>query len=344
VILLEMRLQRSRCLLLIALSTCNATSQLEITATGGSEALTPNWLWSHDQPPHAMDLRQQAAAVGLDQGKSSHDANKQQPTTGEVTAGSSVVISSWLVMTLVGSGWPEGTLGQKEFENLAESVRTALAEILVICRAAVHVTDLSFKEGDTSLMEALEARSHKVKPHSHIQNLMAKEEMRAPSAKLAQLLRRTSHISADAFRKMNFTRLKTSYEIRVFPEMRVASKEVVSRIDRLQIFSRFADLNHVIGRNLIHRANLVQPAEGVMLDDVGYAVREVKQRSDMSTGQLTDCMEEGLLQDAREVHQYVIALSCVLVLLITCAGSAIFSLKQPSIVPSRMNPLLARTR
>lgn len=334
-----MRLQRSRCLILIALSTCNATSHIEITATGGSASLTPNWLWSHDQPPQAVDLRQQAAVVGLDQGKSGHDAKTQQPTPGEA-----VVVSSWLVMTLVGSGWPEGTLGQKEFENLAESVRTALAEILVICRAAVHVTDLSFKEGDTSLMEALEARTHKANPHSHMQNFVGKEEMRAPSAKLAQLLRRTSHISADAFRKMNFTRLRTSYEIRVFPEMRVASKEVVSRIDRLQIFSRFADLNHVIGRNLIHRANLAQPAEGVMLDDVGYAVREVKQRSAMSTGQLADCMEEGLLQDAREVHQYVIALSCVLVLLITCAGSAIFSLKQPSVVPSRMNPLLARTR
>ncbi|CAK9032748.1 40S ribosomal protein S13, partial [Durusdinium trenchii] len=68
-----------------------------------------------------------------------------------------------------------------------------------------------------------------------------------------------------------------------------------------------------------------------MLDDVGYGRREVKPRPVLPALQLADCMEEGFLQDAREAHQYVIALCCVLVLFITCAGSAIFSLKQPSV-------------
>ncbi|CAK9104249.1 unnamed protein product [Durusdinium trenchii] len=141
--------------------------------------------------------------------------------------------------------------------------------------------------------------------------------------------------------RVNFTRVKASYEVRIFPEMRVSSKEMVQRIDRLQIFSRFADLNHLLVRSLIHRFR-DKPAEGAMLDDVGYGRREVKPRPVLPALQLADCMEEGFLQDAREAHQYVIALCCVLVLFITCAGSAIFSLKQPSVVPSRSNPLIRR--
>ncbi|CAE7545323.1 RPS13 [Symbiodinium natans] len=116
--------------------------------------------------------------------------------------------------------------------------------------------------------------------------------------------------------------------------MRVTSKDIVQRIDRLQIFSRFADLNHLLVRSLVHRTTHAKPAEGVMLDDIGYGLREVKPRMALPAAELVDCMEEGLLQDAREVHQYVIGLCCVLVLLITCAGSAIFSLKQPSLAPA----------
>jgi len=331
--------QRSLSLLPIALAAGVATTHTEITAAGGAKSLAPVWPWSHDEAQQVLDLHEPSAAIGLAAGK--HGNASAQPPSGNTV----IVISSWLMMTLMGSGpFTDPAMNQKELENIAESVRTALAEILVVCRAAVHVTDMSSNDKESSLMQALQARrAHKPwKPQSQVQN--EREEMHAPSAKLAQLLRRSNHISEDAFSKMNFTRIKTSYEIRVFPEMRVPPKEVVSRIDRLQIFSRFADLNHVIVRNVIHRSDLTKLADGVMLDDVGYAVRELKQRSSMTTGQVLDCTEEGLLQDAREVHQYVIAFCCAIVLIITCAGSAIFSLKQPSVVPSRMNPLLALSR
>jgi len=243
-----------------------------------------------------------------------------------------VLVSSWLVMTFMGS---HGDLTSKsQLRQLTNCVRTALSEALQVCRASVHVTDMSVKGGDDSLVEMLQDGW---RPNWHRQHHYFTEE--GGGYKLAQMMRR-GH-AADAFRQMNFTRVKASYEVRVFPEMRVTSKDVVQRIDRLQIFSRFADLNHLLVRSLAHRSAHARPAEGVMLDDIGYGLREVKPRMALPAVELADCMEEGLLSDAREVHQYVIGLCCVLVLLITCAGSAIFSLKQPSLVPSRTNPLLA---
>lgn len=247
-----------------------------------------------------------------------------------------VVVSSWLVVTLMGarSGLEDGS-DKKQLRQLTNSVRTALAEALQVCRSSLHVTDMSIKGNDDSLMEILQ---------DHWNPKHQRHRLIEADANVAQLMRRNSKASKldDAFEnlneRVNFTRMKASYEVRIFPEMRVSSKDVVQRIDRLQIFSRFADLNHILVRSLIHRVRN-KPAESAMLDDVGYGRREVKPREVLPALQLADCMEEGLLQDAREAHQYVIALCCILVLFITCAGSAIFSLKQPSIVPSRTNPL-----
>ncbi|CAE7599996.1 RPS13 [Symbiodinium pilosum] len=233
-------------------------------------------------------------------------------------------------MTLMGSHGD--TASKPQLRQLTNCVRTALSEALQVCRASVHVTDMSVKGGDDSLIEMLQ---EPWRPNWHHQHHFFLEE--AGGRKLARMMRRAEN----SFRRMNFTRVKASYEVRIFPEMRVSSKEIVQRIDRLQIFSRFADLNHLLVRSLVHRTAHAKTAEGVMLDDIGYGLREVKPRTGLPAVQLADCMEEGLLQDAREVHQYVIGLCCVLVLLITCAGSAIFSLKQPSVVPSRTNPLLA---
>jgi len=244
-----------------------------------------------------------------------------------------VVVSSWLVVTLMGArpGLEDGS-DKQQLRQLTNSVRTALSEALQVCRSSLHVTDMSVKGDDDSLMEILEDHFHAT--HSHHLD-----------AQVEQLMRRNSQVKLDTkfenfHGRVNFTRVKASYEVRIFPEMRVSSKEMVQRIDRLQIFSRFADLNHVLVRSLIHRVRS-KPAESAMLDDVGYGRREVKPREVLPALQLADCMEEGLLQDAREAHQYVIAFCCILVLFITCAGSAIFSLKQPSIVPSRTNPLAA---
>jgi len=264
----------------------------------------------------------------------------------ESAAGSSIVVSSWIVLTLTG-GDPAPDKEQKRLNGVAEGIRTALSEALGVCHASIHVTDVSTKDADSSFLEMLE--THWI-PSSRKHTWRDRRLQRGEPiwdgnnvARMAALMRRASHIDIDDFAQLNFTHLKASYEIRIFPDMRVPAKEITSRIDRLQMFSRFADLNHVLVRNIVHGQSETL-AEAVMLDDVGYALRETKARSPLSASQMADCIEDGLLQDAREAHQYIIALCCILVLLITCAGSAIFSLKQPSLVPSRTNPLLVHSR
>eukprot|EP00930_Biecheleria_cincta_P050332 TRINITY_DN35496_c0_g1_i1.p1 TRINITY_DN35496_c0_g1~~TRINITY_DN35496_c0_g1_i1.p1 ORF type:complete len:358 (+),score=63.28 TRINITY_DN35496_c0_g1_i1:162-1235(+) len=259
---------------------------------------------------------------------------------------SAVAVSSWIVMTLAARN-PAPGKDEKRLNTLADAIRTALAETLNLCRASVHVTEMSTKDADSTVFELLEThwmrpswrkhmwhdRFHRTEPVWDSHNL----------AKMASLMRKASNIGIDDFTLLNFTHLKASYEIRIFPDMRVPAEDMTSRIDRLQLFGRFADLNHVLVRNIVHGRSEAL-AEAVMLDDVGFAARDDKARFPLSAAQLADCIEDGLLQDARAMHQYIIAFSCILVLLISCASSAIFSLKQPSLVPSRANPLLSYTR
>lgn len=259
------------------------------------------------------------------------------------------VVSSWILMTLSG-GDPAPGKQKKRLNSAAEAIRTALAEALDVCRASVHVTDVSTRaprNSEKSFLEVLEAqwvrpssREHTWRDHrfQHMESVWDSRKL----ARMAAVMRKASHIDIN---HNNFTFLKASYEIRIFPEMRVPAKEMASRIDRLQIFSRFVNLNHVLMHNILHGPPEIV-ADAVMLDDVGYALRDddYTARSPPSTSQLADCIEDGLLQDARETHQYVIAFCCILVLLITCAGSAVFSMKQPSLVPSRAFPLLAHVR
>lgn len=288
----------------------------------------------------------QAATVDSSKASASSSGDGVAGTSSESTAGSSVVVSSWILLSLTGGDFAPDKQ-KTRLDRLAAAIRTALAESLNVCRASVHVTDMSTKDADSSFLEVLEAqwippwrkkrwrdhRFHRREPVWDGHNL----------AKMAVLMRRANHFDIEGFTQENFTHLKASYEIRIFPDMRVPAKDVTSNIDRLQMFSRFADLNHLLVRNILHSQS-ESLASSVMLDDVGYSVRETTARSPLSALQMADCIEDGLLQDAREVHQYVIAFCCILVLLITCAGSAIFSLKQPSLVPSRTNPLLVRTR
>lgn len=262
-----------------------------------------------------------AAAINSSVASDSFSGDSAAGASSESAAGSSVLISSWIVLTLTG-GDPAPDKEKKRLNSLAEGIRNALSEALGVCSASVHVTDMSTKDTDTSFLEVLEThwipssrkqlwrdrRFHRGKPVWDGNNL----------AKMAALMRRASHIDIDDFTQLNFTHLKASYEIRIFPDMRVPAKEITSRIDRLQMFSRFSDLNHVLVRNIVHGQSETL-AEAVMLDDVGYALREMEARSPLSASQMADCIEDGLLQDAREAHQYIIAFCCILVLLITCA-------------------------
>jgi len=154
----------------------------------------------------------------------------------------------------------------------------------------------------------------------------------------ASLLHRLQQLMRSAHRPLrhvNMTRVKGVYEVRIFNEMRANDSEVARRVDSLQLYNKFSDLNRMLTRSLAHSGS-----QGVILDDVGYASRHMLHRRALHHGELADCVEEGLLQDARRSHQYVVLIAFVFLGLTTCVGSLVFTIKQPSTVPSRMNPLV----
>mmetsp|Transcript_44770 Transcript_44770/g.140310 ORF Transcript_44770/g.140310 Transcript_44770/m.140310 type:complete len:125 (-) Transcript_44770:21-395(-) len=116
--------------------------------------------------------------------------------------------------------------------------------------------------------------------------------------------------------------------------MRTNESEVARRIDDLQVYGRFSEFNRLLGRAMARGSS-----EGILLDDLGYGSRCVQDGPQLSRGELAGCAEEETLRDARRTHQYVVALAMVLLVLTTCVGSAVFTIKHPSVVPSRMNPL-----
>lgn len=257
-----------------------------------------------------------------------------------VTKEKSVFISSWALVAMLASY--DGPLRHNEFPWLAKGLQHAVADSIGVCRAAVSVSDmravhLDFVYNAAPYME--ESKRHKHK-HHHDQgdkvttSLLHRFEM---------LVRRTPHRMVRPLGHLNMTQVKVVYEARIFDEMRLPASEVARRIDSLQIYSKFSDFNRLLIRQLesTRGTSKLSAYDSVMLDDIGYASRHELPRPVISEENLDDCIEECLLHDARINHQYVVAISLVLVVLITCIGSAVFTIKRPSIVPSRLNPLTA---
>eukprot|EP00933_Yihiella_yeosuensis_P038973 TRINITY_DN32924_c0_g1_i1.p1 TRINITY_DN32924_c0_g1~~TRINITY_DN32924_c0_g1_i1.p1 ORF type:complete len:397 (+),score=56.65 TRINITY_DN32924_c0_g1_i1:154-1344(+) len=246
---------------------------------------------------------------------------------------SAKVVSSWLSLTFIGA--PGGMLKKKDFPWLVRGIQNALASQLELCGAAVRVVDVA-------------RISHGVieDPMSHKTSGMTNFGLVEKLSQYTGLMRRAAHKHALSVQKdSNYTRMKAFYEVRVFAAMRASSEEVTKKINRLQIYSQFADLSHQLALSLGRRPKSTG-TESILLDDVGYADvhPRTSSRADLLASELADCTEEGLLQDARDMHQYVMGVACILVILITCAGSAVFALKQPSMVPGRTNPLMPESR
>lgn len=226
--------------------------------------------------------------------------------------------SSWVTVALL----YESPLGKAEFKELATALRHSLADSLELCRAAVHVADLRAVqvEFDVDPVPRRDRPDHAASLMHRIRSWVRSEAGGA---------RGKQHV--------NMTQVKAAYEVRVFPEMRVGGAEVARRIDQLQIFSRFTELSHLLAHTVARASpDLVG---SVVLDDLGYASRRVAARPPLSAEDASSCVEEGLLLDARSSHQFFMGVAMALVLLITCTGSTIFTLKHPSAVPSRLNPL-----
>lgn len=244
------------------------------------------------------------------------------------------VISSWILFHMPGNH--TDSLSGPTLPKLVGGLRDGVADALEVCRSSLGIVDLRAinidvidkvdleEDEDTGASSSDDKDSKSDGPTllEHAANLM--RSMRAQD-------RDRSHV--------NVTQIKAVYEVRTFTEMRTSDAEVGRRIDKFQIYSKFSDLNRLLGRSLSQVEG--HSFDGVMLDDVGYASRHQLSRPPLSESDLADCAEEVSLHDARQIHQFVMAMSLIMVALITCAGSTIFTIKHASSVPSRMNPLVS---
>eukprot|EP00929_Paragymnodinium_shiwhaense_P081345 TRINITY_DN42540_c0_g1_i2.p1 TRINITY_DN42540_c0_g1~~TRINITY_DN42540_c0_g1_i2.p1 ORF type:complete len:457 (+),score=116.66 TRINITY_DN42540_c0_g1_i2:219-1589(+) len=228
------------------------------------------------------------------------------------------VISSWVLIHVMGNH--TGALQEPELSKFALGLRDAVADALEVCRPSVGVADI--RAINIDLVEPEPPRRHVQHP-SLVQNWQ-------------RIVRSDDQGQERWINHVNVTQMKAVYEVRVLPDMRMAEMEIARRIDRFQIYGKFSELGRLLSRSF---GRSDRNMDGVVLDDVGYASRHVFWRPPLSPSELEDCTEEVMLRDTRQLHQYVVALSLVLVAFITCAGSAVFTIKHPSIVPSRLNPL-----
>lgn len=241
------------------------------------------------------------------------------------------VVSSWILFHMPGNH--TDALKQPTLPRVVGGLRDSIADAMEVCRSAVGIVDM--RAINIDVIDKLELEKVSEKDNSHQQSEGSSILERAAS--LMRHMRADEESDAEKSH-VNVTQIKAIYEVRIFPEMKVSEAEVGRRIDKFQIYSRFSDLSRLLSRSL----GLLdgQSMDGVLLDDVGYASKHDLWRPPLSKDELADCAEEVSLHDARQIHQFIMAVALIMVALITCAGSTIFTIKHASSVPSRMNPLV----
>lgn len=270
------------------------------------------------------------SAAKRDPGREEIDAE------GELQKGDAV--AGWLLMHLSGTS-------AAEFHNPTSQavvgLRQAVADALDICRPAVqimdlHVTTLAVEYSDPSEAGLTQDFVYEGPDEGPLKHPSLVHQV---SSYLFGEERRSSRFHRHKkFHPRNVTQVRAIYEVAVFGAMRLNSTQVAHRVDRLQSFSHFADLD--VGLMRAIGASQAHPDESG-LDDVGFAtVRPSSNR--LTSESVADCLEEGRLHDARTFHQYVMLFSFAFFVLLAGAGTAVFSVQQASSVPSRVNPLQGR--
>merc|ERR1712194_2887 len=136
----------------------------------------------------------------------------------------------------------------------------------------------------------------------------------------------------------NITEVKIDYEVRIIPQLEARDEDLMTRVAYLQSYSMFSQFGDDFSSTLTVQDPSM--AHAVILADVGPATRKLVEELAITDSQASSCVEEGLLRGARRTHQTILILAIALVLLIACTGTTVFTLKHPSIIPSRLNPLL----
>jgi len=249
------------------------------------------------------------------------------------------VMTSWILFHVRGD--QTGSVKQPILPKLVSGLRNAVADTLEVCRSSVGMIDvraINFgmmrkgygygylsEDNENNSSQAEGSTEERLFLNEH-RNMRAKDNVIVKANKSAQV---------------NLTQIKAVYEVRIFEEMHVHGHEVRRRMDMLQMYSRFFELNRMLERSLSDVDGYA--FNDVILDDVGYAYQEQVYRPPLSHDEMLDCTEEVALHDARQIHSFIVAVSLLMVALITCAGSTVFTIKHASSVPSRMNPLVQST-
>mmetsp|Transcript_25196 Transcript_25196/g.70229 ORF Transcript_25196/g.70229 Transcript_25196/m.70229 type:complete len:342 (+) Transcript_25196:242-1267(+) len=236
------------------------------------------------------------------------------------------VVTGWVLLHVKGNR--TGALKELELPKVVMGFRNAIADSLEICRPSVGIADL--RAINIRLMRVDREDTSSRRRHFHFGSF---------SQMWPRWMQGRSE-DADSEKDVSVTQIKAVYEVRMLKQFPMQAVDVARRIDRLQIYSRFNEFARLLVRSFDGIDSKLM--EGVTLDDVGFASRHALMRQPLMAEEVEDCGAEMLLHDARRTHQLVVVISLVIVALITCAGSAVITLKNPSVVPSRLNPLIAR--
>jgi len=258
--------------------------------------------------------------------------NKAQPAA-QPTKEKAVVVKGWALLHVL-----QHTHSQTKPETydaiLPLCLAHAIADTMGVCRSAVTISNTkgSTKSPDDTYDMAYHGTGQTVLVlyARHVLTAM-KRLMRASSF-------RSQGREASTRPRWNMTKLRVVFEVRPFTEMEVVDYEVARRIDRLQLYSKFYELNRLFTREVSREG--VSDVAAVVVDDLGYASRHVLDRPIVTDDARANCTAEMHLHAAEAFHEYVVAVSLLLVGLISCTGSTVFALKLPSHVPSAFNPII----
>jgi len=228
------------------------------------------------------------------------------------------LVSGWVLVH--GLGNHTNVVDDPQLAKLTRAVRDSVADSTDVCRSAVSITEV--RSINVNLLDqSLHIGSSSSLLDRTLRSWKDWRGHRPPA--------RPTHV--------NLTQLKLWYEVRIFDSLRATQDDVAARVDALQVYGRFADAGKQLSRAFTRTGVDFGPI--IVLDDMGYASRDQLWRPTMTKDELLDCNEEMLLRSARVFHQYAIAAALFLGAITACAGSAVFTIKHPTNVPSRLNPL-----
>lgn len=234
------------------------------------------------------------------------------------------IISSWFLFHAPGN--LTAALASPGLVGLVSGLREAVSATLEVCRPAVNITAIRSANLEGEIMADLESESRS-------------QRAKAANSGQGRAIVRRDYDDSEMMEYLNLTQIRVAYEVRIFDEMRITEPDIARRVDRIQTYSKFADLDRMLERSL-SEGDLSDLFPEVTLDDAGFASFQQKMRPALHADDLVDCFEEGLLFDARQTHQYTMVASLILVVLIAAASSVLFTVKRTSAVPSRWNPLI----